>query len=96
VAYSLLIVMTGSVVVATVVCVVAFGVAHMSQGWRGAVGAGTLAALFHYMVWATGTLYLAMGFHVAYDLFLGIVIMRLFQRDKAALAQNPQIEGQPA
>jgi len=96
VAFSLLFLMTGSALAAMVVCVVAFAVAHMSQGWRGTVGAGVLAALFHLMVAATGSLYLAMAFHVAYDLLLGVVVMRLLQREKAALDVTAQIAERPA
>ena len=96
VAFSLLTIMTGSSAVAAVLCIVTFGVAHMSQGWRGAVGAGMLAALFHLMVAATGNLYLAMAFHVAYDFLLGIVVMRLFQQDRAAQTQANQVVATPA
>jgi membrane protease YdiL (CAAX protease family) len=96
VAFSLLTLMTGSATIAIVVCIVTFGVAHMSQGWRGAVGAGMLAALFHLMVAATGSLYLAIAFHVAYDFLLGIVAMRLFQQDKTARSQAAQVAESPA
>ena len=87
VAYIVLSQITGSAAIALVVCVFAFGVAHMMQGWRGATGAATLAILFHCTVLLTQTLYLVVAFHAAYDLVIGILGMRALAAAKPAEAQ---------
>jgi hypothetical protein len=35
-----------------VVCVLAFGIAHMMQGWRGVLGTGVIALLLHGIVFS--------------------------------------------
>jgi membrane protease YdiL (CAAX protease family) len=68
---------SGNVLLAIVICIAAFGAAHLAQGWRGALGVALLGFVFHLMVLFSGTLYAAMLFHGAYDLLLAIVILRL-------------------
>jgi uncharacterized protein len=68
VAYVALSEITRSPMISLVVCVVAFGVAHVVQGWRGVLGAVLLGLLFHLMVFLTKSLYLPIAFHAAYDL----------------------------
>jgi hypothetical protein len=76
-AYVTLLQITGSVVLSLLVCVAAFAIAHASQGRRAVFGIGILAALFHWLVFQTNTLYLAIAIHVAYDLMVGIIAMRV-------------------
>jgi membrane protease YdiL (CAAX protease family) len=89
VAYSVLSQITGSPGISLVVCVLAFSVAHMMQGWRGATWAAALAVLFHITVFLTESLYLVIVFHAAYDRVIGILAMRVL-----APARPP--EEQPA
>lgn len=81
VAYSALYEMTGSLAVSVSICVLAFAIAHMMQGWRGTVGAGCVALLCHLTVFFTQTLAVVMAFHVLYDLVLGIAVMPVLMRD---------------
>ena len=71
----------GSVPLALFLCVVCFGVAHMAQGWRGFVGTSLVAAIMHAVVFMTGSLYLAIVIHAAYDLIVGIVAMPILYQD---------------
>ncbi|MGB2834951.1 MAG: CPBP family intramembrane glutamic endopeptidase, partial [Candidatus Sulfotelmatobacter sp.] len=89
VAYSVLSQITGSPGIALVVCVLSFSIAHMMQGWRATMGIALLAILFHITVFLTGSLYLVIAFHVAYDLAIGFLGMR-------ALAAIKPPETQPA
>lgn len=89
VAYSVLSRITGAPGTSLLICLFAFGVAHMMQGWRGVRGAVALAALFHCIVFLTQSLYLVIAFHAAYDLVVGILGMR-------ALTTAKPPEPQPA
>jgi membrane protease YdiL (CAAX protease family) len=89
VAYSVLSRITGAPGTSLLICLFAFGVAHMMQGWRGVRGAVALGALFHCIVFLTQSLYLVIAFHAAYDLVIGILGMR-------ALAAVKPPEPQPA
>jgi membrane protease YdiL (CAAX protease family) len=80
---------TGSRLAAVGICTVAFGVAHMLQGWRGALGTSLIALVFHGLVYLTQGLYLAIGVHIAYDLIIGFIAMRMFLSEgEAARAQG--------
>jgi membrane protease YdiL (CAAX protease family) len=92
VSYSLLQSMTGSVAGALAVCVIAFGAAHMTYGWKGAASTALLGLVFHMMVFVTGTLYLAIAAHAVYDLLVGRLVMRLLLRNKFEEAQLDQTE----
>ena len=48
-----------------------FGAAHVSQGWRGVVGAAGGALAWGFMVIETGSVWPGIGFHVLWDLFMG-------------------------
>jgi hypothetical protein len=82
---------TGSSVLALVLCVVSFGVAHAIQGWRGVLGAMLLALLFHFTVFETQSLCLAIAFHVTYDLVVGILAMKGFMRDATTNGSQAQL-----
>ena len=75
---------TGSRWTAVAICTVAFGVAHMLQGWRGVLGTALIALVFHGLVYLTQGLYLAIGVHIAYDLIIGFLAMRMFLRDSVS------------
>src|SRR5262249_26231186 len=62
-AYALLWRMTNSAAISLAVCVVAFAVAHMTQGWRAALAVGIIGLVLHFAVFVTGSLYLAIGMH---------------------------------
>lgn len=80
---------TGSRALAVVICTAAFGVAHMLQGWRGALGTSLIALVFHGLVYLTQGLYLAIGVHIAYDLIIGFIAMQMFLSEgEAARAQG--------
>jgi membrane protease YdiL (CAAX protease family) len=90
VAFAILREVSGSVIFATAVCVLAFAIAHMTQGWRGVLGTGVIALVMHAIVYETGGLYLAMTVHVAYDLIVGCIALRQFIQDGKQLALQPQ------
>lgn len=71
----------GSVPLALFLCIVCFGVAHMTQGWRGFVATSLIAAVMHALVFLTGSLYLAIVIHAAYDLIVGIIAMPILHLD---------------
>lgn len=79
-AYRLLVEMGLNVALAVAVCVIAFAIGHLTQGWRGVLGTFILALLFHALVFATHSLYLAIVFHAAYNLIVGTVAVRYFMR----------------
>ena len=91
VAYAALAEITGSPVISVVLCVLAFGLAHIVQGWRGVLGASALALLFHFMVFITQSLYLAIAFHILYDLVVGFFGMRALMRDALTKAAGAQL-----
>lgn len=81
---------SGSTMFAVTMCVLAFAFAHMVQGWRGVFGTGVVALVMHWIVYATGGLYLAIAVHVAYDLIMGFVAMRQFMLDETHVVLQPQ------
>jgi membrane protease YdiL (CAAX protease family) len=81
---------SGSVALAMTVCVLAFAVAHMMQGWRGMLGTGVIALILHGIVYLTQGLWLAIAVHTLYDLIVGTIAMRHFMRDDLLLASEAQ------
>ncbi len=80
VAYSLILSLTESVVLAVAICSVAFGVAHAMQGWPAVLSVSLFGAMFHIAAIGTGSLYLGMLLHVGYDIGLGLIARRFFQK----------------
>jgi membrane protease YdiL (CAAX protease family) len=80
----------GSASISVAICVVAFAVAHMMQGWRGVLGTGLIAIVMHGLVFMTQGLYLAIGLHAAYDVVVGVIALRHFMRDDSAPGMQPQ------
>ena len=70
----------GSVVLALLLCVGSFGVAHMAQGWRGVLGTSVIAVGMHGIVFLTGSLYLAIVIHATYDLMLGVIALPILSQ----------------
>ncbi|HST10302.1 MAG TPA: type II CAAX endopeptidase family protein [Terriglobales bacterium] len=90
VAYVALRELTGSPPISVAICVLAFAVAHIAQGWRGVLGTGIIAMAMHVIVFLTAGLYLPIAAHAAYDLVVGVIAMQNFVRDDAVSAMNPQ------
>jgi membrane protease YdiL (CAAX protease family) len=65
---------------AVAVAALAFGVAHLVQGWRAAPIVFAFAVGFQLLVLATGSLLPAMAAHVLYDLIAGLSYGRLADR----------------
>jgi hypothetical protein len=74
---ALLVALTGSTVAAALLSALSFGAAHMIQGWKSAALIVLFGLGFQTVVWASGSLYVAMAVHVAYDLTAGLTYGRL-------------------
>ncbi|HYN06636.1 MAG TPA: CPBP family intramembrane glutamic endopeptidase [Vicinamibacterales bacterium] len=69
---TLLAAMVGSPWLAVLLCAVMFGAAHLTQGWKSA-GIIVLFGLgFQALVWVSGSLYVPMIVHAAYDIIAGL------------------------
>lgn len=79
-AYQLLLQMSIVPALAVLVCAVCFAIGHMTQGWRGVLGTFLLALIFHALVFATHSLYLAIAFHAAFNLIVGAIAMPVLSR----------------
>lgn len=64
-----------SLLLALLLCVAAFAVAHAMQGWRGILATAIIAVLMHAVVYATQSLYVAIVVHAVYDLMVGVIAM---------------------
>jgi membrane protease YdiL (CAAX protease family) len=84
--FTLLAILTGSWWIAAVLASAAFGLAHLSQGWKGAVGAGVIGMFAQLIVGLTGTLFVAMAVHTLHDVVTGTAISRRVRREEASLA----------
>jgi hypothetical protein len=69
---TLLAILLGNFVVASIVCAVMFGLAHFMQGWKSMGIVVLFALVFQALVWLSGTLLLAMAVHAAYDITAGL------------------------
>ena len=69
---TLLTVLTGSVVAGAVLSAISFGLAHYLQGWKSAAIITVFALCFQGVVWLSGSLYIAMAVHIAYDITAGL------------------------
>ena len=73
----LLVPIVGAYAVAAVLSALSFGGAHFLQGWRSCAVIVFFALGFQTIVWASGSLFVAMAVHVAYDVTAGITYGRL-------------------
>jgi membrane protease YdiL (CAAX protease family) len=69
---ALLVRLVGSYWPAAVLCAISFGLAHAIQGWKSSAAIVALALGFQAVVAASGSLYIAMAVHVAYDITAGL------------------------
>ena len=69
--------LAGSPLAAVPIAALLFGLAHGVQGRQSAVTIGGVALVFHGLVLVTGTLYVAIAVHFAYDLLAGLSYGRL-------------------
>lgn len=82
---ALLTTLTGSQAVALVLCILSFALAHSIQGLRSVLAIAAIAASFHALVFVSGSLYVGMAVHFAYDVFAGFTYAR-FARELGFLA----------
>jgi membrane protease YdiL (CAAX protease family) len=89
--FTLLFRLTGETYLATLVAAVVFAASHLLQGWKSALVIFFFALVFQGLVLATGTLYVAMAVHCAYDVTAGMVYGSLCKkRDAASAGLAPQ------
>jgi membrane protease YdiL (CAAX protease family) len=74
---ALLVPLVGSYWIAAALSGVSFALAHAMQGWRSMLGIFVFAIVFQLVVVASGSLYVAMAVHVAYDITAGLAYGRL-------------------
>lgn len=67
----------GNLGVGMLFCAVSFGVAHIIQGSKTVAVISLFALAFHLLVWLSGSLYVAIAVHIAYDITAGISYGRL-------------------
>ena len=67
----------GSLALAGLLSALSFGAAHFVQGWRSAATIVVFAIGFQLVVWASGSLFVAMLVHIAYDVTAGLAYGRL-------------------
>ena len=66
----------GGYALAALLSAISFGGAHFLQGWRSCVVIVFFALGFQAVVWTSGSLFVAMAVHVAYDVTAGITYGR--------------------
>ena len=69
--------LVGNLVAAAALVAVTFGISHMAQGWRSAAVITVFAGAFQFVVWLSGSLYVAMAVHFVYDVAAGFTYSRL-------------------
>jgi membrane protease YdiL (CAAX protease family) len=69
--------LTKRVLIAILFCSISFAAGHIIQGWKSAVVIMVFALGFHALIWLSGSLYVAMAVHIAYDITAGISYGRL-------------------
>jgi hypothetical protein len=67
----------GNYALAVLVCAAMFGAAHYTQGWKSALIIAFFSLGFGGLVWLSGSLYVAMAVHVAYDIAAGLTYGKL-------------------
>ena len=85
---ALLTALTGSIPIAIILSVLSFALAHAIQGLRSVVAIAAIAAAFHALVLVSGSLYVAMAAHSAYDIIAGFTYARI-ARELGMLAEPP-------
>ena len=85
--------LTGSVLLAIALSATSFAVAHIIQGWKSVIVVAMFALSFHFLVWLSGSLYVAMAVHMAYDVTAGISYGRLGRQLGYKLDPSPELAG---
>lgn len=85
---ALLKMLTGSLSLSLTLCILSFALAHAIQGPRSVLAIATIAASFHALVFVSGSLYVGMVVHFAYDVFAGFTYSR-FARELGLLGPEP-------
>lgn len=82
--------MLGNAWIAALLSAIAFAVAHSVQGWKSGIIIFLIAVVMHGLVALTGTLILAMGVHILYDLVAGVLISAEAKRmEREGVAELP-------
>jgi membrane protease YdiL (CAAX protease family) len=87
----LLATVVGDYWIAAVLSGVSFALAHSVQGWKSVLGIFIFALAFQAVVFASGSLYIAMLVHVAYDLTAGFTYGRLAREMGYAPDLGPEL-----
>lgn len=66
--------------IAALLAAISFGLGHAIQGWKSTLIIFAFAVAFQGLVWATGTLYIAMAVHAIYDFVAGLAFASLYRR----------------
>jgi len=80
VTYAAVLSLTGRIFSSAIICALAFGAAHLALGIRNGISTFAMGLVFQFLVLWTGTLYLAMFVHTAYDLLVGMVAVYELKR----------------
>ena len=65
--------------IAAVTVALSFALGHAIQGWRNVLIIFAMAMAFQGLVWATGTLYVAMAVHAIYDFVAGLAYASFYR-----------------
>jgi len=87
--YGLLLLLVGEPAAAALLACIVFAANHAVQGWRSCVLVFCYAIVFHLLVWFSGSLYVAMAAHAAYDIIAGITFGRLGRAEFGTSAPVP-------
>jgi len=76
--------------VAATFCAIAFALGHAVQGWKSSVIIFAISIVFQGLVWATGTLYVAMAVHAIYDFVAGFAYAALYKKTATRAAPSAE------
>lgn len=84
VVYAAVFSLTGKSYSAALISAAAFGGAHLYAGLRNGVWTSLVGLMLQVLVFWTGTLYLSMAVHAIYDLIVGLVGLRMLEKNRRA------------
>jgi membrane protease YdiL (CAAX protease family) len=76
--------------VAAILCAIAFALGHAVQGWKSSLIIFAISVAFQGLVWATGTLYVAMAVHAVYDFIAGFAYATLYKKTAPRVAPSAE------
>jgi len=93
--FALLLRFTSSLIIAVLICVVAFGLSHLAQGKKAAIVVGYIGLMFHVLFLLRHTLAVPIGIHMIYDL---VILSTWYgvEKNLAVQAAKSQAVGQSA